>query len=135
MDKRVTKAVVRRRKHDEALKRELVARSLQPGASVAAIAQDNGINANLLFNWRRLHLRSAASTAAASPPSGPVLLPVTLQEPVATTATTATRIASSPTRTPSGVIEIDIGAARVRVRGVVDEATVRCVLHALGSVA
>jgi transposase len=55
---------------------------------------------------------------------------------MATTATTAaTRTAGAPTRMPSGVIEIDIGSARVRVRGVVDEATVRCVLHALGSVA
>jgi transposase len=131
MDKRVTNGRLRRRKHDEALKRELVARSLQPGASVAAIAQDNGINANLLFNWRRLHLRSGASGAAASSPPRTVLLPVTLQEP---TATTATRTAGAPTRTTSGVIEIDIGSARVRVRGVVDEATTRCVLHALGSV-
>jgi transposase len=136
MDKRVTSGRVRRRKHDEALKRELVARSLQPGASVAAIAQDNGINANLLFNWRRLHLRSGAVVAAASSPPGPVLLPVMVQEPMATTATTAaTRTAGALTRMPSGVIEIDIGSARVRVRGVVDEATVRCVLHALGSIA
>jgi transposase len=63
-----------------------------------------------------------------------VLLPVTLQEETATTATTATRPAGSLARVPGGVIEIDIGSARVRVRGVVDEATTRCVLHALGSV-
>ena len=36
---------------------------------------------------------------------------------------------------PAGVIEIDIGAARVRLRGVVDEANVRCVLQALEDVA
>jgi transposase-like protein len=41
MDKRVTTGRISRRKHDEAFKRELVERSLQPGASVAAIAQDN----------------------------------------------------------------------------------------------
>ena len=58
MDKRVTSERIRRRKYDEAFKRELVERSLQPGASVAAIAQDNAINANLLFNWRRLYLSS-----------------------------------------------------------------------------
>ena len=50
MDKRVTSGGISRRKHDEAFKRDLVERSLQPGASVAAIAQDNAINANLLFN-------------------------------------------------------------------------------------
>ena len=32
---------------------------------------------------------------------------------------------------PAGVIEIDIGAARVRLRGAVDEANLRCVLEAL----
>ena len=62
MDKRVTTGRISRRKHDEAFKRELVERSLQPGASVAAIAQDNAINANLLFNWRRLYLRRGGST-------------------------------------------------------------------------
>ena len=56
MDKRVTTGRISRRKHDEAFKRELVEHSLQPGASVAAIAQDNAINANLLFNGRRRHL-------------------------------------------------------------------------------
>jgi transposase len=28
-----------------------------PGASVAAIARKHGVNANLLFGWRRLHKR------------------------------------------------------------------------------
>ena len=128
MDKRVTAGRTSRRKHDEAFKRELVERSLQPGASVAAIAQDNAINANLLFNWRRLHLRRSGS-ALATTSSTPKLLPVTLEVPGAAACKPA------PARAPSGVIEIDIGAARVRVRGVVDEATVRWVLQALGSAA
>ena len=130
MDKRVTTGRIRRRKHDEAFKRELVERSLQPGASVAAIAQDNAINANLLFNWRRLHLRRGGSTLATTS-LAPTLLPVTVDEHVAT----ACKPVATSSRAPSGVIEIDIGAARVRVRGVVDEATVRCVLQALGHAA
>jgi transposase len=131
MDKRVTTGRIRRRKHDEAFKRDLVERSLQPGESVAAIAQDNAINANLLFNWRRLYLRRGGSAPATTSPA-PTLLPVTVQEQhVATTCKTA----AAPGRAPSGVIEIDIGAARVRLRGVVDEATVRWVLQALGNAA
>ena len=39
------------RRHFDALKRELVERCLEPGASVAAIALEAGVNANLLFNW------------------------------------------------------------------------------------
>ena len=54
---RVTKPKDIRRRHTEAFKLALVERSLMPGASVAAIAQDAGINANLLFNGRRLHLQ------------------------------------------------------------------------------
>ena len=129
MDKRVTNGRVNRRKHDEAFKRELVERSLQPGASVAAIAQDNAINANMLFNWRRLHLRRGGSTIAPTSPE-PTLLPVTVEEQH---GATVCKPAAAPSRAPSGVIEIDIGSARVRVRGVVDEDTVRCVLQALGT--
>ena len=44
---------------------------------------------------------------------------------------------ATPSRSPmpAGVIEIDIGAARVRLRGAVDEANVRCVLQALRALA
>ena len=119
-----------RRHHDRALKARLVELSLQPGASASAIAREHGINANLLFNWRRLHLRRGESTIATTSPA-PTLLPVTVEEHVAT----ACKPAAGPGRAPSGVIEIDIGAARVRVRGVVDEATVRWVLQALGNAA
>ena len=117
--------------HDEAFKRELVERSLQPGASVAAIAQGSGINANLLFNWRRLYLRRGGSTLTTTS-LAPTLLSVTVEEQH---VARACKTAAAPARAPSGVIEIDLGAARVRVRGVVDEATVRWVLQALGNAA
>ena len=51
--KRVTKTERSRRRHSDELKQTLVNRSLIPGASVAAIAQEAGINANLLFNCKR----------------------------------------------------------------------------------
>jgi transposase len=128
MDKRVTSGKDTRRKHSDELKQQLVDRSLEPGASVAAIAQEHGINANLLFNWRRLRLRAEA------PPLGeaasPTLLPVTVQMENATKTSKA--IAPRPS---SGVIEIDVGATRVRLRGAVDEASVRCVLRLLGAIA
>lgn len=55
--KRVTKPQDIRRRHAEEFKQALVRRSLLPGASVATIAQEAGVNANLLFNWRLLHLQ------------------------------------------------------------------------------
>jgi transposase len=52
MDKPVVRTPRRRREHSAEFKKELVARSLEPGVSVAAIAMEGGINANLLFGWR-----------------------------------------------------------------------------------
>jgi transposase len=43
---------------------------LEPGASVSAIARRSGINANMLFKWRREHVRAAGD----APPT--VLLPI-----------------------------------------------------------
>ena len=130
MDKRVTSGKDTRRRHSEELKQELVERSLEPGASVAAIAQEHGINANLLFNWRRLRLRAEAPAVEAAAP--PTLLPVTVQMEPAAKTNTNKAIAPRPS---SGVIEIDVGATRVRLRGAVDEASVRCVLRLLCAIA
>ncbi|RYH28380.1 MAG: hypothetical protein EON54_23410, partial [Alcaligenaceae bacterium] len=49
-----------RRRYTAEFKAELVERSLQPGASVSAIALENGMNANVLFKWRREHLRAVS---------------------------------------------------------------------------
>jgi len=56
-------------KQDE--KRRIVAESLEAGASAAEVARRYGLNANLLFTWRR---RFAEPTAA----EPPVILPVTI---------------------------------------------------------
>lgn len=115
----------RRRDHSPELKRELVERSLAPGASVAAIALQAGINANLLFTWRRAHLDA---TRAASPSGDAVLLPVQLQA-------SSRGDANAATRASAGLIEVEIHGARVRVRGVPEEAALRCVLQTLRALA
>lgn len=132
MDKRVITDRPTRRRHSAALKRELVERSLQPGASVAALAQEHGINANLLFNWRRLHLEWLATAEPAGEPQA-VLVPVTVEKPVAAPVVASACMPARPTprRTGTGVIEVEIGAALVRLRGTVDDASLRGVLQAL----
>ena len=103
-----------------------------PGASVAAIAQEAGVNANLLFNWRRLHLQAEVPAVGAA--AAPVLLPVTVVAGADHAAPTAAPSPAPPPRTPStSTIEIDINGARVRLRGAVDEASIRAVLRALAS--
>ena len=130
MSKQDTQGEPLRRHYAASFKRELVERSLHPGASVSGIALDNGINTNMLFRWRREHLRAARARDHSA--SQAVLLPVKL----AATVTPSGREAASP-RSPmaTGVIEIDIGAARVRLRGAVDEVSVRCVLQTLRAIA
>ena len=111
MDKQVVRSPRRRREHSAEFTRELVARSLERGVSVAAIAMDSGINANLLFGWRRRHLESLAQAEPArSRLPAAVLLPVAIEAgpreihcaPPAPSA-----------RSSSGTIEIEIGSARV----------------------
>lgn len=50
-------------RHSDDFKRSLVEQSLQPGASVARIARENGINANQLFGWRKLLKDAQHSTS------------------------------------------------------------------------
>lgn len=132
MSKQDTQAKRARRRHAEAFRRDLVERSLQPGASVSGIALENGVNTNMLFRWRREHLRAAKGRHDHGAARA-VLLPVK----VAPAAAVASDWPSVPANVPvpAGVIEIDLGGARVRLRGAVDEANVRCVLQTLKAIA
>ena len=133
MDKQVVRAPRRRREHSVEFKRELVARSLEPGVSVAAIAMDSGINANLLFGWRRRHVQSltqAEPVPARSPAA--VLLPVSIEAGPREVRYAAP---APPARPGSGIIEIEIGSARVRLREPVDDVSLRSVLTALRGLA
>jgi transposase len=131
MDKPVVRTPRRRREHSAEFKQDLVARSLQPGVSVAAIAMEGGINANLLFGWRRKHLDAMAQANGEAPrqPTA-VLLPVSIESVPAQRPCLAS---TPPMRPGGGAIEIEIGNARVRLRGSVDEASLRTVLTALRS--
>ena len=133
MDKQVVRALRRHREHSAEFKQHLVERSLEPGVSVVAIAMDSGINATLLFGWCRRHLESLAQTEAA-PARSPaaVLLPVSIE---ASPREVHCAAPTPPARSGSGTIEIEIGSARVRLRGPVDDASLRSVLTALHGLA
>jgi transposase len=119
-----------RRHHDRAFKDDLVRQSLEPGAPVSAIALGNGINANMLFKWRREHLRSAGRSEAVPA----VLLPVEAPPAAELVTMAASASPTSPSSRPAarnGVIELEIGGVQMRVRGAVDEASLCSVLRAL----
>ena len=128
-----------RRQHERAFKDELVEQCLVPGASVAAIALAGGINANLLFKWRRDHLRSKRLSGAAliidrACPRAGYDGHGYRRRPLAAIGAVA-GIGSDggvPTRcTRAGAIELDIAGAQLRLRGAVDEASLCSVLRAL----
>ena len=121
----------RRRVHSDAFKRQVVELSLVPGASVAAIALEHGINANLLFGWRKAALK-ASEVGPVDRKAGACLATLLPVEVIAAPAP-ALVAPTPPSRGPgpSGSIEIEVAGARVRVRGAVDEASLRSVLAAL----
>mgnify|MGYP006364395953 CR=1 FL=1 len=119
-----------RRQHERKFKDELIAQSLVPGASVAGIAMKGGVNANLLFKWRREHVRAMAACA----PRAATLLPVCVIPQTVSPSSAQSTAPVGPAIDRSsrpGVIEIDIAGAQLRLRGVVDEAMLGSVLRAL----
>jgi transposase len=132
-DRPLARKATKRRQYDAAFKRHLVELSLVAGASVSKIALDHRLNANILFRWRRYHLRELARSRS-KPAAG--LLPVTVIEPQGTPVQACVQGQSSPARRGSarhtgGVIEIDLPLGRVRLTGVVDLAALRVVIDAL----
>ena len=99
---------------------------------MAAIALEAGVNANLLFNWRRLHLQAQVPPVAAA--AAPVVVPITVVAAVDRTVPMAAAPPRTPQRiAPTGTIEIEINGACLR--GVVDEASIRTVPRALAGAA
>jgi transposase len=119
-------AITTRRRHSAAFKLKILELVEHPGASVAAVALKHGINANLVFKWRKAKLDRKRSPRLIHQP---VLLPVSV-EPQESLLTVPTHEPDRATR-KQGVIEVEIGGARVLLRGSVDPANVRCVLMVL----
>jgi transposase len=107
----VITSVERRRRWSEAEKERLVTATLEPGASVTAIAHEAGIQPGQLYGWRRQARAQAAIGFA----------------PV--------RIASGPASADlaiGGAIEVEFASgARMRIIGTVDAATLAAAVAAL----
>lgn len=130
-----------RRQHEKWFKAELVEQCLLPGASVAAVALAGGVNANLLFKWRRDHLRSKRLSGAVSS-SSTVLVPVQVTTGMDAGVGRSQPSAPSPASAPmavmtqraarvAGTIELVMAGAVLRLRGPVDEVSLCSVLRAL----
>ena len=103
----VITSVERRRRWSSAEKQQLVSASLEPGASVSAVAREAGMHPGQLYGWRR--------QLCARAPAGFAPL----------------RIAPAA-QSDSGTIEIEFAAGtRMWITGAVDAATVMAAVAAL----
>jgi transposase len=109
----VITSVERRQRWSRADKARLVAAMEEPDAIVTEIARKAGVDASLLYRWRRQF---------AAPRAMPEFIPVKV-----------TRESQDPARTPPrGTITIAFGAhVRVTVEGAPDSATLSTVIGAL----
>ncbi|HAI6729054.1 TPA: IS66-like element accessory protein TnpA [Escherichia coli] len=92
----------------------LVERSLQPGACVAQIARENGINDNLLFNWRHQYQKGGLQ------PSGknmPALIPVTLTPEPDNKIPAPVQVEQINTPSDSLCCELVLPAGTLRLKG------------------
>ena len=119
-----------RRNHDRAFKDDLIAQSLIPGASVSALAMKGGINANLLFKWRREHVRAMAQAAPAAARLLPVCVIPDVESMQAPQPNAPVGVSVHRGARP-GVIEVEVAGAVLRLRGAVDETVLGSVLRAL----
>jgi transposase len=117
----------RRRWSDEE-KRQLVAETFMPGATVHAVAQRHGVNTSQLFTWRKRYRGDLGLPAPAPAPAAAAFAAV---EFVAARSPTETSEAEVHPHA-QGVIEIDLPRrGRLRISGCVDPAVVTAALRAL----
>lgn len=123
-----------RRRYTTAEKRAIVEETRQRGASVASVAQQHGVNANLVFGWRRLHQQGLLEPDAAA--TAAPLVPVRISTPTVVAAKAPPTAPKARQRRASsgGAIDIEFaGGIRVRVQGDVDRTTLARVIDVLSS--
>ena len=114
----------RRKRWPEALKREVVAATRAPGASVSVVARQYDVNANQVFSWRRRY--GEPSELSVPPASIPGLVPVTIAREPEDHRTSLL----APTASETIEIEVD-GSFRVRVGSGFDPLALKRVLDVL----
>ena len=117
----------KRRMRSKLERRQVVEETMQPGApSVAVIARAHGVNANQVFNWRKLYHAGRLNDKA----QATELLPVRISENSSPEYVSGERPIIAPV--VLGAIHIELGRTRIRVEGAVDPENLRMVLDQLG---
>jgi transposase len=106
-------------------KRRIVEATFVPGASIARVAREHGVNANQVFQWRHEYRKGSLEVGQQAQTR---LVPVTVTaEPAGVTLSGIVAVVS-----PSGSIHIELpGRAVISVESGVDPELVRAVLGSL----
>jgi len=117
-----------RRRYSVAEKKRIVELTFAPGASVAQVAQANGLNANQVFTWRRAFERGELAGCA---PASTALVPVVVSASGEAGSEAEQRAVEEASR-PAGVIHIEFpGRAMISVESGADAALLRSILESL----
>jgi transposase len=106
-------------------KQQVIQETLEPGTSVSVVARRHDMNANVVFEWKRLYRegRLKLPGVEAVPTSSTELLPVNVIDLPVPVSRPAQLAANEPPSTAGNVppcvceIEVEIGKRRVRIRG------------------
>jgi len=117
----------KRRLRSKQERRQIVEETLKPGASVSLVARAHDVNANQVFKWCKQYREGRLDIARTT--SSSTLLPVKIcdAQPIVRPTPSGRR---AKTRR-SGIIDIDLGHARVRIEGAADPDCVRAALEGL----
>ena len=123
----------KRQRRSIAEKRRIVELVMQPGASIARVAREHGVNANMVHYWRKLYREGGLGENKGNSVH---LLPVSVSEsPGAAVVEPMTKLASLPgtpmPSTSSGSIYIEFPKIHLRIESGADAALLRLVLESL----
>ena len=109
-------------------KRRLAIEACEPDISVAKLALRYGLNANMVFKWRREYRagKFGVQSSACQTPETPLFLPVV-------TSATPSKVKPRAAGNEPGYIEILRGDSRIRVCGDVTASALHLVLDCLAA--
>ena len=117
------KGGVKREFRSKQERRRIVAETFKPGASVALVARANGVNANQVFKWRTQYRNGRLGNDSPA-----TLIPVKISEAIPSVQPGSGRRSKAK---QSGIIDIDLGHARIRIEGAADANCVRSAIESL----
>ena len=122
----------KRQRRSIAEKRNIVEQTMLQGASIAGVAREHGVNANLVHYWRKLYHRGRLGEKRTESIR---LLPVSVSEPVvspvAECKTTPSSAGAVMPATAGGAIYIEFPTIHLRIESGADAGLLRVVLESL----